>query len=168
MSAGELLSSTLHMFGGGATGFSFFIDSCIDDAAKMLALATAVQYAVHFEDHFLDGVPLLPGIDVTEDGQNNVRAWSGVRLASSAWVVVTASNPTQPSLFVMRVSDPTTRYVLCDLTTGARVDLGNGPDLHIAVDASAVASVASVLHIAPDADSTCLERSLPPDAWLPR
>lgn len=44
MEAPLLLASTLHMFGAGATGFSFFIDSCMDDGAKFLALATAIQY----------------------------------------------------------------------------------------------------------------------------
>ena len=158
------------MFGGGATGFSFFIDSCIDDPAKMLALATAVQYAVHFEDHFLKGFPLLPGIDVdtSEGTENNVRVWSGMRLASSTWMVVTAVDPTKPASLVLHVTEEKAPYTMCDLSTGVAVSIGPGPVLHVVFPAAGVASVASVVHVSTDATSTCTQYRLPPDAWLPR
>lgn len=55
--------SALHSYGGGATGFSYFDvfpAGCFDDPAKILALSTATALAGMFEDHFLDGVPILP------------------------------------------------------------------------------------------------------------
>ena len=82
--------STLHSFGGGATGFSYFgvfPAGCFDDPAKLLALSTATALATPFEDHFLHGTPILPGEFTTTAG--SLRVWSGVRLASSHWLVLT-------------------------------------------------------------------------------
>ena len=52
ISAVDVFDSMLHTYGGGATGFSFFIDSCFDDMGKVLALSTATALVRHCTPSF--------------------------------------------------------------------------------------------------------------------
>ena len=94
----------------GCAGFSFFgvfFHGCFDDPAKLLALSSAVSLATPFEDHFLDGVPLVKGALTATAGE--LRAWSGVRLNSSLWLVITpgdAQGHTRASKLTLQVALP--------------------------------------------------------------
>ena len=75
---------TLHTFGGGATGWSFFYTDNFDDPGKILALSTATALAAPFEDELLDGgMPLISTALQVVEGE--LRAWSGVELPTSHW-----------------------------------------------------------------------------------
>jgi hypothetical protein len=81
MSSVEAWEEALHSYGSGSTGFAYFgvfFHGCFDDPAKVLALSTATALAVPFEDHFMDGIPLMKGAVNTVAGE--LRAWSGMQL----------------------------------------------------------------------------------------
>ena len=61
MNADELRSATLHSFGSGAGGFSWFRDICFDDPGKLLALSDSIAVAGHHEEHLSSGTPALIG-----------------------------------------------------------------------------------------------------------
>lgn len=172
MSAVLALESALHSFGGGATGFSYFgvfPAGCFDDPAKMLALSTATALATLFEDHFMDGKPIIPKDFTATVG--SLRAWSGMRLADSYWVVLTPGLPTHTlpsdiavSLKVAQPDSVLTSWTSCDLTTG---------ETHAVLQTAKGITISdlkltrtTVLHIASGAASKCTK--LPADVWLPQ
>ena len=178
MTAVATWEGVLHTFGGGATGFSFFLASLhsLDDPAKLLALSTAIALAMPFEDHLVDGTPMIDTEVAVVAGQ--LRAWSGMRLGASRWVVLTPGgmHRTAPSEVTIEVAldatmDAAVTYGACDLTTGTIVPTtmaaaGGG------VRVQAALSRTTVLHIAPTGSSSrffrpCSQSALPPDAWLP-
>lgn len=84
-----------------------FFHGCFDDPAKLLALSSAISLATPFEDHFLDGVPLAKGALTATAGE--LRAWSGVQLNSSLWLVITpgdAQGHTKASELTLHVALP--------------------------------------------------------------
>ena len=121
MDAKATLDGALHSFGRGATGFAFFITSCFDDPGKMLALSTAIAYAVPFED-WLVNADLVRNTNVLLQHPGtfqNVLSWSGMRSADGKihWMVITPADPSLPSVFQLGVEEVGTHWV-CDLTTG--------------------------------------------------
>ena len=165
--------SALHTFGGGATGWSFFYTDNFDDPGKILALSTATALATPFEDQLLDGTPLISTALKVVDGV--LRAWSGVELATSHWLVLTPGKEgrTQPSDVTFTLSLPknaendATKYIACDLTTGQAYPThthaaGQTDRLGI----HAVLTRTTVVHVlaALSCEGT---KKLPSDAWLP-
>jgi hypothetical protein len=172
MDAVQAWESTLHSYGGGATGFSYFgvfPAGCIDDPAKMLALSTATALATPFEDHFLDGTPLLPSdFNVTA---GSVRAWSGMRLGLSHWLVLTPGAQaahTAPSVvsLALKVAQPDQQvtWTACDLTTGEAHAVTQTTATGIAISKLELTRT-TVLHVASGATTKCAK--LPSDVWLP-
>jgi hypothetical protein len=91
MNADELRSATLHSFGSGAAGFSWFRDICFDDPGKLLALSDAVAIATHHETHLAQGMPAREGEDIEliyRDGEQPL-IWSASVHARSMWLAVT-------------------------------------------------------------------------------
>lgn len=187
MDAVQAWEEALHSFGSGATGFAFFgvfFHGCFDDPAKLLALSTATALATPFEDHFLDGVPLIKGAVNATKG--DLRAWSGVVLGDSLWLVLTPGDQhgnTLPSTLTITVSLPppsspsprglhymTSGSVLrepvssCDLTTG-ETHVVSQTDNVVTIDTLKLART-TVLHVGPGADAKCAK--LADDVWLPR
>ena len=169
MDAVAVLESTLHSYGAGATGFSFFIDSCFDDMGKLLALSTATALATPFEDFFFSGEPILPDAAAASKG---LRAWSGVRKGSELWVVLTPGKlaHTQPSDVHLELTvgsedggESQATFVACDLVSGEVAHLGQGPKISVRRRLAAT----TVLHIGPTAGETCERNKLPPLAWVP-
>jgi hypothetical protein len=112
LSAEDLRSATLHAFGSGAAGFSFFRDKCIDDPGKLLALSSALTLMRRFEDIILDGSHAKEGKHyVTQDDGS---LWSGRR---------------HPSLGLLLVMTPAAPFVKvtvnCHTNSGAKM-LGTG------------------------------------------
>lgn len=167
----------LHTFGGGATGWSFFCTDCFDDPAKILALSTATALAAPFEDHFMDGMPLISGTLTVASG--DLRAWSGVRLGSSTWLVLTPGKAglTRPSDLTVSLALPTSDSPEASPTDGGSVaysacDLTTGQEYKVAPDSSAAGSSltiqaalvrTTVVHVAAITTS-CVERKLPAGA----
>jgi hypothetical protein len=160
----------LHTFGGGATGWSFFYTDNFDDPGKILALSTATALATPFEDELIDGTPLISTALKVVDGE--LRAWSGVRLTTSHWLVLTPGKEgrTQPSDVTITLVVPdtaqthdATKFIACDLTTGQAYPTtltANHLDIHAALTRT------TVVHVL--AASSCDEtKKLPSDAWLP-
>jgi hypothetical protein len=155
----------LHSYGGGATGFSFFLGSCLDDPAKVLALSSATALATPFEDHFLDGQPMLSTQLECVTGQ--LRAWSGMKLGHSIWIVLTPGSTGHTAASTLVVKILVTAVVTlsaCDLTTGQSLAVTTTVD---GVELRATLSRTTVLHVAPGAAANCSGTKLPPGAWLP-
>jgi hypothetical protein len=101
MSADQLRSAALHSFGSGATGFSWFHDTCFDDPGKMLALSSAIALVVPHEDLMLRSAPVgardftvAPiGVAGTQSlPELVVITWSGrLDLDGSMWLALTVS-----------------------------------------------------------------------------
>lgn len=91
-----------------------------DDPGKILALSTATALATPFEDHFVRGAPLISTALKVVDGE--LRAWSGVQLGPSHWIVLTPGKEgrTQPSNVTITLAVPRSvgKYIACDVTTG--------------------------------------------------
>jgi hypothetical protein len=179
MDARLTLDGALHSFGSGTTGFSFFIDSCFDDPAKMLALSTATAYAVPFEDWMMDA-DLVRGLTPRQ----NILAWSGVCQNDTYWLVLTPVDHAQPLHFGLllgqqhqrRRLNPADAYSVCDLTRGESKDATTiGHMLDISVDRRAPAgsnqySSSYVLLVSMKEASSardCKAVALPTSAWLP-
>ena len=165
MDAVQTWEGALHSFGGGATGFSFFIGSCLDDPGKVLALSSATALATPFEDHFLEGQPMVSTQLECVTGQ--LRAWSGMQLGQSMWMVLTPGNTGQTAtsdlvVKVLMSSAATATFSACDLTTGQTLATNAAED---GVEVTAALSRTTVLHVAPGA--SCSGNKLPAGAWLP-
>ena len=182
MDAVQTWEEALHSFGSGATGFAFFgvfFHGCFDDPAKLLALSTATALATPFEDHFLDGTPLIKGAVTATTGE--LRAWSGVRLGDSHWLVLTPGDQrghTAPSTLTLEVNVAPqsgaegvkqhaqyaqASWAACDLTTG-QAHPASRTAAGISISALRLART-TVLHVAPGAAAKCAR--LPPSVWLP-
>lgn len=172
MTAVQAWEETLHAFGSGATGFAYFgvfFHGCFDDPAKLLALSTAVAIAVAYEDHFLDGTPLSKGAVVATAG--GLRAWSGVRLKGSHWLVLTPGDQhgnTLPSTLTVTVAleaktSAAPAFTACDLISGKIVHGVTANATAITVTGLWLTRT-TVLLIAPAA--ACVK--LPADVWLPQ
>jgi hypothetical protein len=187
MDAVQAWEESLHSFGSGATGFAFFgvfFHGCFDDPAKLLAMSTATALAMPFEDHFMDGEPLIKG-DVNAI-QGDLRAWSGVVLAGSVWLVLTPGDQqghTLPSTLTVTVSLPpqslplagelspamseqtlTEAVSACDLTTGETHPVSQTTD-GVTIGPLALTRT-TVLHVASGAGAKCAKP--PQGMWLPR
>ena len=85
------------------------MDTNIGDPGKLLALSTAIALALPFEGHFLDGTPMIDADVSVLAGR--LRAWSGMRLGASRWLVLTpgGEHRTAPSSVTVEVvlSTPT-------------------------------------------------------------
>jgi hypothetical protein len=164
---------TLHTFGGGATGWSFFYTDNFDDPGKILALSTATALAAPFEDELVHGgTPLISTALQVVDGV--LRAWSGVELATSHWLVLSPGEAgwTQPSDVTFTLSLPKTakndtKYIACDLTNGQAYSTHphsagqtNSLSIHAALKRTTVVHVLA----ATSCEGT---KKLPSDAWLP-
>jgi hypothetical protein len=167
MTAVDVLESTLHSFGGGATGFAFYYMPCFDDPGKLLALSTAAAMAGAFEDLLMDGQPMRTDAVVSTAG---LRQWSGMQRGTEYWVVLTpgrarftASALVQATLTTNEtLSAPSHSYAACDIMTGVKYMLGLGPQLRMNLRLTAT----TVLHIAPvHAGTTCVK--VCGDVWLP-
>ena len=64
MNAEQLRTTTLHTFGSGAAGFSWFRDICFDDPGKLLALSSAIALAQPYETLMLHG-DIMTSADLT-------------------------------------------------------------------------------------------------------
>eukprot|EP01052_Picozoa_sp_SAG31_P011709 SAG31_NODE_669_length_12945_cov_4.141912_2_plen_179_part_00 len=163
LDAVDTFEGALHSYGAGATGFSFFLGSCLDDPAKVLALSSATALASPFEDHFLKGEPMVATELTCIRG--NLRAWSGMSRGQSRWIVLSpgSAGRTAASNLVVRVAvqQPST-FSACDLTTGQTLEVTAAVD---GVEISLALSRTSVVHVAPDATTNC--PALPSSAWLP-
>ena len=169
---------TLHTFGGGATGWSFFYTDNFDDPGKILALSTATALAAPFEDELLDGgMPLISTALQVVEGE--LRAWSGVELPTSHWLVLSPGKEgrTQPSDVTFTVSLPktakydATKYIACDLTDGQEYSThshsaGQTAETNGTLSVHAELKRTTVVHVlaAPSCEGT---KTLPSDAWLP-
>ena len=163
----------LHTFGGGATGWSFFYTDNFDDPGKILALSTATALAAAFEEQLLVGTPLISTALELVDGL--LRAWSGVELATSHWLVLSPGTEgrTQPSDVTISLQLPknaksdATKYIACDLTTGhAYPTRAHGVGATQRLNLHAALTRTSVLHVL--AALSCHgTKKLPSDAWLP-
>ena len=168
MDAIAVLDGTLHTYGVGATGFSFFSSADFDDGGKILALSTATALAVPFEDHFFLGQP-LGVLDLDQVRQSfmhslqshfhtqtykdliamqiapseNVLAWSGMSYQNSLWVVITPQNRGQKTTLKFKKGNGVAETA-CDLVNGKVLTLD---DLAF----SAVLEASIVLHISADA-----------------
>ena len=140
MDATAVLDGTLHSFGVGSTGFSFFSSADFDDGGKILALSTAAALAAPFEDHFFLGRPLVAVLDVEEAASQNILAWSGMSHQNSLWVVLTPRRNGAKTTLKFRGGNGVAKTA-CDLVTGKTVAL---KDLTF----SAVLEGTVVLHIA--------------------
>jgi hypothetical protein len=99
MSADQLRSATLHSFGSGATGFSWFHDICFDDPGKMLALSSAIALVVPHERLMMRGAPVGASdfsvsstiLDRTQSPSDSVvLTWSGrLDLDGFMWLALT-------------------------------------------------------------------------------
>ena len=80
LSKEQLRSATLHAFGSGAAGFSFFRDSCIDDPGKLLALSAVLTLMRPFEGIVLDGslASREDGGDYATHDDGDGSLWSGM------------------------------------------------------------------------------------------
>jgi hypothetical protein len=139
MDATAVLDGTLHSFGVGSTGFSFFSSADFDDGGKILALSTAAALAQPFEDHFFLGRP-LGVLDIEEGATENIVAWSGMSYQNSLWVVLTPQRRGEKSTLKFKDGYGVAREA-CDLVTGKTVTL---KDLTF----SGVLDGSIVLHIA--------------------
>jgi hypothetical protein len=92
MNADELRSATLHSFGSGASGFSWFRDICFDDPGKLLALSDAIAVAGHHEEHLSVGMPALVGEEFELRGEKAEApiAWSASVANTSMWLAFTS------------------------------------------------------------------------------
>jgi hypothetical protein len=181
MTATSVLDGALHSFGAGATGFSFFIDSCFDDMAKLLALSTAVALATPFETLIMHGNPVLPiaavGFPV------GLRAWSGVTNSSDVWLVLTPGDHGRTELREVEldlvlednahdsgadngVAEPWRQlsFSACNLMSGqVQQSVGVWPTLKIHMQLRGT----TVLHLSGNAGADCEKNKLPPSAWTP-
>ena len=181
MTATSVLDGALHSFGAGATGFSFFIDSCFDDMAKLLALSTAVALATPFETLIMHGNPVLPiaavGFPV------GLRAWSGVTNSSDVWLVLTPGDHGRTELREVEldlvlednahesgadngVAEPWRQlsFSACNLMSGqVQQSVGVWPTLKIHMQLRGT----TVLHLSGNASADCEKNKLPPSAWTP-
>lgn len=165
MDAVQTWEGALHSFGGGATGFSFFIGSCLDNPGKVLALSSATALATLFEDHFLEGRPMLSTQLDCMTGQ--LRAWSGMQLKQCMWIVLTpgSTGRTAASNLVVKIlASPAmaVTFSACDLTTGQAFATEATAD---GVKVTAPLSRTTVVQVAPGAN--CSGSKLPAGAWLP-
>ena len=179
MDAVQTWEEALHTFGSGATGFAFFgvfFHGCFDDPAKLLALSTATALAAPFEGHFLDGTPLIKGSVTATAG--NLRAWSGMQLKDSYWLVITpgsqqgvtlstmltieiATNGTQPDR-----GDGEADWTACDLTTG-QTHAAAGTATTITLSALELTRTTVLLIVSGEGAVATKCGALPGDVWLP-
>ena len=146
----------------------------MDDPGKLLALSSAVALAGPFEDHLVDGAPMV-GPELTVGPGGRLRAWSGMRLGSSVWLVLTPGGPRRTEAATVTIEltapaagidpqqppAPAPPVTACDLTTGTAVPVvSTGSALQI----SATLPATTVLHVAPGA-APCRRLPLP---WLPQ
>ena len=142
----------------------------VADPAKLLALSTATALATPFEDHFLDGTPLIKGAVVATAGE--LRAWSGVRLGQSYWLVLTPGDQqghTAASTLTVKVTLPPDGSELqsmeaCDLTTGEAHTVTQTTATSITISKLKLTRT-TVLQVAAGAAAKCAK--LPSDVWLP-
>ena len=143
MDATAVLDGTLHTYGVGATGFSFFSSADFDDGGKILALSTATALAQPFEDHFFFGRP-LGVLDLDESATSeNILAWSGMSYQNSLWVVITPNSRGEISTLKFKDGNSVAETA-CDVVKGKLVTLKN-------LTFSAVLDGSIVLHIAASA-----------------
>eukprot|EP00039_Didymoeca_costata_P020902 m.342807 g.342807 ORF g.342807 m.342807 type:complete len:866 (+) comp21856_c0_seq1:104-2701(+) len=136
MTAAETLSSTLHSFGSGATGFSFFQADCFDDMGKILALSRAIEFVVPFEDIFIKGTPA--NISMGADS-NVLEAASGMTYGLDSWIVLTPTMGATQVKFNLKIdaAQPNTEFQVCTLNTGqVNAIVGQGPQLSISLTLS--------------------------------
>eukprot|EP00051_Salpingoeca_urceolata_P023180 m.390017 g.390017 ORF g.390017 m.390017 type:complete len:912 (-) comp20074_c5_seq2:72-2807(-) len=185
MTAEETLVATLQSFGAGATGFSYFIDSCLDDPAKVLALSTASALFSPYDVLLLEGAALGPPQVPSSLG---VLAWSGIKALHetepSYVLVATPSkpephghrdhrmNPPPPHLVLDVTGDVAATslgsaggFIACHLATGETVDLGPGPTLLISLPGPLAATQAVVV-TPKSANRHCSAPS--PSLWFPK
>lgn len=107
MNADELRSATLHSFGSGAGGFSWFRDICFDDPGKLLALSNAVAVAVHHESHLMQGMPALHGveIEISTGSDQAPLVWSASVHGGSMWLAVTPARDQTVLRFAVSLRD---------------------------------------------------------------
>jgi hypothetical protein len=107
MNADELRSATLHSFGSGAGGFSWFRDICFDDPGKLLALSNAVAVAVHHESHLMQGMPALHGveIEISTGSDQAPLVWSASVHGGSMWLAVTPARDQTVVRFAVSLRD---------------------------------------------------------------
>jgi hypothetical protein len=129
----QLRSATLHAFGSGAGGFSFFRDSCVDDPGKLVVMSSVLTLMRSFEDIILDGVLAEDGKDyITHDES----LWSGMYHPSSGLLLVvtpaaprvqvTVTNQTSGGAKLMGtglLEGDHSEFVLTNLTVGTAVVL---------------------------------------------
>jgi hypothetical protein len=109
MNAEQLRTTTLHTFGSGAAGFSWFRDICFDDPGKLLALSSAIALAQPYETLMLHGdimtsadltleiehENLLSGATSTDRRRTPAEAaspWSGRKRDGVMWIVFTRTD----------------------------------------------------------------------------
>lgn len=167
MSAADVFTGALQSFASGATGFSFFIDSCLDDMGKLLALSSAVTLAAPHEALFFDGALL------TEDelvAGNGTVAVAGMQLNGTAWLSVTPIAATTTAHFTLSMPAAARTahyggdgasgggYFACALQTGGSLSLGDSPSLAVALPVARGVTQAVVI--------STTQHCEPPPAWL--
>jgi hypothetical protein len=124
-------------------------------AGKVLALSSATALATPFEDHFLEGQPMLSTQIDCSKGQ--LRAWSGMQLGQSMWIVLTPGSTGRtagsnlvvkilmPPPLAMTVGENATTFSACDLTTGQSLATSTTAE---GVEVTAALSRTTVLRVA--------------------
>ena len=170
MTAVDVLESTLHSFGGGATGFSFFYMPCISDPGMILALSTATALAGAHEDLLMDGHPMRTDALTSATG---LRQWSGMQHGDEFWLVLspgsfvgryTAASLVQATMTIT-ARQQQIEFTACDLVTGKSYPLGLG-GAAAAIALSFELYATTVIHMAPANNSRACAK-LPGDIWLP-